>query len=148
MKYKGKTSEYYDGLDKRTREYKNYKEWKTKFEAKQKEKEVGLGDVVEKITEATGIKKVVKSVFGDDCGCDERKEKLNKIKLPQKVVNCPTEDEWNYLVDFFADERPHKVRQLFPIYNRIFGSNQRNTRCSSCVNKVRTALAKLINGYK
>lgn len=39
----------------------------------------GLGDTIEKITKATGIKKVVKAIFGDDCGCNERKEKLNEI---------------------------------------------------------------------
>lgn len=147
MKYKGKTSEYYDGLDKRTREYKNYKEWKAKFEAKQKEKEVGLGDVIEKITEVTGIKKVVKTIFGDDCGCDERKEKMNKIKLPLKVVNCPTEQEWTVIKDFFENETPIGVRQIFPIYNRIFGARETNTGCGSCVTKVKRALSKLISEY-
>ena len=33
----------------------------------------GLGDTVEKITEATGIKKAVKFIAGEDCGCNERK---------------------------------------------------------------------------
>ena len=45
---------YYDSIDKRTKDYKEYKEWKKKFE---NDSSVGLGDVVEKITEATGIKK-------------------------------------------------------------------------------------------
>lgn len=44
-------------------------------------KGLGLGDVVEKIAEVTGIKKVVEKVFGNDCGCQERKETLNKIRL-------------------------------------------------------------------
>ena len=49
----------------------------------------GLGDVVEVITKTTGIKKVVEAVSSKldvDCGCEERKEKLNKItvKLPWK----------------------------------------------------------------
>ena len=39
----------------------------------------GLGDTIEKITTVTGIKSVVKRVFGKDCGCEERKTKLNKI---------------------------------------------------------------------
>ena len=39
----------------------------------------GLGDTVAKITKATGINKLVKFVAGEDCGCDERKEKLNKL---------------------------------------------------------------------
>ena len=46
---------------------------------KPRKKRQGLGDVVESITQATGIDKVVHAVLGDDCGCDERKEKLNKL---------------------------------------------------------------------
>ena len=41
----------------------------------------GLGDTIEKITKATGIKKVVDTVnkiTGNDCGCEERKDQLNK----------------------------------------------------------------------
>ena len=41
----------------------------------------GLGDTIEKITRATGIKKVVDKVSkatGKDCGCNKRKEALNK----------------------------------------------------------------------
>ena len=41
-----------------------------------------LGDTIEKITEATGIKAVVEKaseITGKDCGCEERKEKLNKL---------------------------------------------------------------------
>ena len=41
----------------------------------------GLGDTIEKITRATGIKKVVdkvSEVTGKDCGCNKRKEALNK----------------------------------------------------------------------
>ena len=46
----------------------------------------GLGDTIEKITKATGIKKVVDTVnkiTGKDCGCKKRKETLNK-KFPYK----------------------------------------------------------------
>jgi hypothetical protein len=41
----------------------------------------GLGDTIEKITTATGIKKIVNTVSkitGKDCGCNKRKEALNK----------------------------------------------------------------------
>ena len=40
-----------------------------------------LGNIIEKITIYTGIKWIVKKIWGDDCGCDERKENLNKIKI-------------------------------------------------------------------
>tara|TARA_R100001463_G_scaffold23279_2_gene55897 strand:- start:150 stop:323 length:174 start_codon:yes stop_codon:yes gene_type:complete len=48
----------------------------------EKNKSKGLGDTIEKITKATGIKKVVDTVskaVGKDCGCNKRKETLNKI---------------------------------------------------------------------
>ena len=43
-----------------------------------------LGDFIELITTYTGIKWLVKKVskaIGKDCGCDERKEKLNDVEL-------------------------------------------------------------------
>ena len=70
-------------LDKRTKEYKECIKG-TK----------GLGDVIESITEATGIKKAVKKVFGDDCGCSERKEKLNKFRIKTKhTARCMKPEE-------------------------------------------------------
>ena len=42
-------------------------------------KSKGLGDKIEKITKATGIKHIVEEVSGGDCGCKKRKDKLNKI---------------------------------------------------------------------
>ena len=47
-------------------------------------KSKGLGDSIEKITKATGIKKVVETVAkaaGKDCGCGKRKEALNDKNL-------------------------------------------------------------------
>lgn len=41
----------------------------------------GLGDTIEKITTATGIKKVFETVSkatGKDCGCNKRKDALNR----------------------------------------------------------------------
>ena len=42
-------------------------------------KQKGLGDTVAAITEATGIKAVVKAMFGENCGCSVRQDKLNKL---------------------------------------------------------------------
>jgi hypothetical protein len=45
-------------------------------------KSQGLGDTIEKITTATGIKKVVDKVAeatGKDCGCSKRKDTLNRV---------------------------------------------------------------------
>jgi len=41
----------------------------------------GLGDTIEKITTATGIKQIVEAgakVLKKDCGCAKRREALNK----------------------------------------------------------------------
>ena len=43
----------------------------------------GLGDTIEEILKKTGVKYVVNKVLGEDCGCDERKEKLNE-RIPYK----------------------------------------------------------------
>jgi len=64
---------------------------KRKPKRKPKSKPKGLGDTLEKITKATGIKTVVDSLF-DDCGCDKRKEVLNKI-FPYKPALCMTEEQ-------------------------------------------------------
>tara|TARA_R110002020_G_scaffold36497_1_gene109698 strand:- start:505 stop:693 length:189 start_codon:yes stop_codon:yes gene_type:complete len=43
----------------------------------------GLGDSIEKFTKATGIKKIVNKVSQaigvEDCGCDERRDSLNRV---------------------------------------------------------------------
>jgi hypothetical protein len=40
----------------------------------------GLGDTIEKVTKATGIKKVVEKVAGEKgCGCAERRDTLNRV---------------------------------------------------------------------
>jgi len=47
-----------------------------------KEKSKGLGDTIEKIIKATGIKKVVDTVskvVKKDCGCGERRDILNRL---------------------------------------------------------------------
>lgn len=72
--------------------------------AKNKRKQsAGLGDTVEKIIRATGVHKLVP----DDCGCEERKEALNKLlSYKMKVVNCPDEEMIEKYLNFV------KVRTL------------------------------------
>lgn len=92
-------------------------------------KEVGLGDVVEKITKATGIKKVVQSV-SDDCGCDGRKALLNKIKLSRGLkARCFTEEEYKSYKEFkelgtlrvLKDEQTNYICKLFAdVFNRQY----------------------------
>ena len=37
----------------------------------------GLGDVIYYLTKYTGIRWLVKKIWGEDCGCDERQEEWN-----------------------------------------------------------------------
>ena len=86
----------------------------------------GLGDTIEQITEATGIKAVVdwfSEATGVDCGCDARKEKLNKL-MPYGKVECLTQDEYDWLTTFYA-ENPRTLssdqqKQIAAIHARIF----------------------------
>ena len=134
--------------DKRT---KAYKEWKKNFDAEQEKKSKGLGDDIEKITEATGIKKLVKFIAGEDCGCDERKDKLNKIFRHNKL-ECLTEDEYDYLTEFFAKNKNvlnnQEIRKLYEISNRVFNKKSKPSSCSSCVRTIVLRLKKIIDAYK
>ncbi len=138
------TEEEFNKLDKRT---KAYKEWKAKFEKQQESKSKGFGDTVEKFTVATGIKKVVKAVVGDDCGCDERKNTLNKL-FSYKTVECLTEDEYKVLNSFFTKTNQSRVdyitqKNLVKIYARVFGKKQETTNCSSCLRSIINQLRKV-----
>ena len=69
-------------------------------------KSKGLGDDIEKITEATGIKKAVEwfsEATGIDCGCDARKEKLNRIFPKKSNVHCLEQGEYETLKQFFSN---------------------------------------------
>ena len=63
---------------------KNVKHWNIKSFDPQQVKTPppslrGLGDLVEKVTEKTGIKSLVEKVAGKDCGCNKRRDILNKL---------------------------------------------------------------------
>ena len=133
--------------DKRTKEYK---EWKKKYDAESK----GLGDTVEKITKATGIKKVVETVFQKlekDCGCEERKKLLNE-KFRYEKPECLLEEEYN-LIDTAIKEKknrftPEDQSEFIKIFERVFRTKVEG--CSSCAFKaeVWSKLVSLYNEYK
>jgi hypothetical protein len=96
----------------------------------------GLGDVIENITHATGIDKVVHAIAGDDCGCKERKEYLNKLfPFGKRVVNCLTDEQKEYLGTFFELNPntiyPIQQRELSEIYKHVFDRIV-DTNCASC----------------
>lgn len=110
----------------------------------------GLGDTVEKVLEATGIAKVAKWIMGEDCGCEERKQKLNEL-FPYKKPLCLQEDEHTYLTEFFSREtnriKPTDQQQLLRIYNRVFKERQEPTTCSSCWQNILNKLSKVHAEY-
>lgn len=130
--------------DKRT---KAYKEWVKNHE----QASTGVGDTVAKITKATGIEKAVKFLAGEDCGCDERKDKLNYL-FPYQKPNCLTEDEFNYLSDRVGKLNtvtPDEQKRLLEIYNRVFKDNRELTACSTCfLNGVWKKLERVFKEYK
>jgi hypothetical protein len=111
----------------------------------------GLGDTVENILEVTGIAKVAKWVLGEDCGCEERKQKLNELWRYTKP-ECLTEDEYKYLDDFYTNLKssvsPNQQRELLKIYNRVFKQRMQPTSCGSCVREIVNKLNKLYAIYK
>lgn len=91
-------------------------------------KSKGLGDTVEKVTEATGIKAAVEwfsEATGLDCGCDVRKEKLNKLFPYKSRVLCLEQSEHEKLTSFFNDFDGREIKEqwqepLARIHARIF----------------------------
>lgn len=100
-------------------------------------KSKGLGDDILKITKATGIKSAVDFIsdkLGIECGCEARKEALNKL-FPYKKIECLEEDEYNYLKEFnfnINQLTPGVQSQLLTIYNRVFNEKRQPTSCGSC----------------
>ena len=151
---------YYDTIDKRSKDYREYKQWKATqveqdYESHKKsveEQSKGLGDTIAKITKATGIDKVVKFIAGEDCGCDERKEKLNK-EFKYRNVRCLKEDDYKYLTNFLANKGTtisydDKFR-VIGIYNYVFSTNEkRTTSCSSCISKIVKNLERYMKNYQ
>ena len=132
--------------DKRT---KRYKEWVAKYETESS----GVGDTIEKITKATGIDKVVEFIAGEDCGCNERKEKLNYL-FPYNKPNCFTENEFDFLSEYFSDNKwefrsitAATVTKFYSIYNRVFNTMDKPSGCSSCVKNRMKKIERLYKEY-
>lgn len=131
----------------------DYNTFKANFEYHKARSQKGFGDTVEKITTATGIKKVVDTVadaLDVDCGCDKRKKKLNEL-FPYRMPELFSEDEYNFLKGIFENETNQikDTARILIIYNRVFKDNKKPTSCSPCfVNGVYNRLKAIYNEYK
>lgn len=114
-----------------------------------KQKSKGLGDKIAAVTKATGIEKVVKTFFGDDCGCDERRDRLNKM-FPSRKVEQMNEEQ----IVFFRDVLQVKYRthanlgrevgdKFYQLYQDVFGVKKNKTSCASCNKNMYIELLKV-----
>jgi len=98
----------------------------------------GAGDIVEGITKATGIKKVVEffTPEGKDCGCDDRKKAMNAIPIIRHKtrVECLTVEEYNFMSPLLSNNSPisgANAKKLLEIYERVFNVKIASS-CNGC----------------
>jgi 4-hydroxy-3-methylbut-2-enyl diphosphate reductase IspH len=112
----------------------------------------GLGDQIERFTEATGIKKLVHWAFGEDCGCRERKEYLNRLFPRSQKPECLVEKEYKYLkrVNLYKQTTLSAAHQrgILKIYNRIFKKQREFSSCSSCVITLVNEMKLVLKAYE
>jgi hypothetical protein len=103
-----------------------------------KRKPKGLGDTVEQITTATGIKAVVDAVSkatGIPCGCEGRKEVLNKLWSYRKP-NCLEQEDIEFLLPYFQFKKetltPKEQWRIKDIYKAVFNEVIQDSNCASC----------------
>ena len=137
---------------------KAYRMLKTELKSL-KSAQMGLGDVVESITKATGIKKVVEVVseaLDIDCGCEERKQEWNKITLEsikkvfrkKNVVREISVEDYAVLCDLFVNGLPSIVssaeqKALHSVYKNVFNISKDYTSCAPCLKTTVNELYKL-----
>lgn len=142
MNYQIQNNKMEQPKDKRT---KAYKDWK----ANQEKASEGLGDTIAKVTEATGIKKAVKFLAGEDCGCNERQERLNRI-FKYNNPECLNEEEYEYIADWIENGNDKlnskQLKEMNVIYNRVFKKKFRCQKCSAP--RMMKELVTYFNNYK
>ena len=97
------------------------------------------------------FRKLVKFIAGDDCGCKERKEKLNAL-FPYHKPECLTEDEYNYLSESKVLDKntikPSEQDAILKIYNRVFHVSREPTSCASCLREIVLKMQQVFNEYE
>lgn len=102
-----------------------------------KKKSEGLGDDVEKVLKKTGIKKII-NIFldGKDCGCEERKQKLNTLFPRGLKPRCLTEKEYIEWGNFKKNRRlvlsAEEVDYICKTYSDVYNRQYWRPDCTSC----------------
>lgn len=157
-----KSKAYFESLDKRTTEFKNWKMLqggephtpKSQEElnaAHEANSPIGAGDVLAAITKVTGIKALV-DIFtpeGSDCGCDERKKAMNKLNFRGRKPLCLDVKEYDFLHEFYTrdpQEANATEAQMFrDIYGRVMGTQAGG--CNGCMVLVINDLKMVYSTY-
>ena len=120
-----------------------------------KRKSQGLGDTIEQLTEVTGIKKVVEmfsEATGIDCGCDERKEKLNNLFPYNRNINCLNESDYTKLTKYLSAQQTTltaiEQQEVSDIYFNVFSYRLQISSCASCWKGKLDELRRVYNEYK
>lgn len=121
------------------------KQVKKKKATKVKVTPAGLGDVVENVLESKPIKPLTKAIKkaifkdNDDCGCEERKQKLNKLfPIRRKPVRCFTEDLYKRYSNYIKNRtlklwNDKEIDLLIESYAYIFATQYRKIDlCKNC----------------
>jgi len=117
----------------------------------------GLGDDIEKFLNQPLIKPITEKVKkllwknSEDCGCDERKEKLNKLFLYKQPI-CLTEKEYAYLTEFqkvtTTELSKIEADEISGIWNRIFQTRRFYRPCTCNPKAWQEMIDDLLKVYK
>jgi len=129
--------------DKRGKKYKKMKlAYEKSIETKNVD-DVGVGTTIEKVLKATGISKLVE-VFtpeGEDCGCSERKRRLNNsptFNASQKPKRCMDKAMFEAYDNFVQSREVDKwsaeeSKLVFNTYEWVFALRYDTKRmCANC----------------
>lgn len=109
---------------------------------------IGLGDVVEKVTKFTGIKQAVEA-FKPDCGCDERRKKLNAMFSFYNPMTKDQKEKWLSVQDDILEATRGNILSkttigvINELYEEVFHRRAKVTSCSMCMKNRVDKLAKV-----
>lgn len=97
----------------------------------------GVGTTISNVLEKTGVKALVEIfVDGKDCGCEQRKEKLNNLLPYRFKARCLTEQEYNTYKDFIETRTlkmsAEQVNYICELYASVFSRQVWKPDCAGC----------------
>ena len=116
--------------------------------ARPRKQSEGLGDTVEKVIRFTGLQHFVN---GEDCGCEERKKKLNELLPYRFKARCLTEEEYKEWGEFQTKRTltlsGEQVVYVCDLYASVF-NRQKWYPCSGCVKEMIAIIDRLDKVYE